>query len=72
MTTVWYSISFGSDASPAYVAEATSDPTADLAVELLLTNVSSSRQVLEALEAITHYIQSKGLESGAFANMPNP
>ena len=75
MTTAWYSIALSNLASPSYVAVGTSDPTADVAVEVNLAsgaNPPTSRQVIEAIEAIIQYIESKGLESAAFANMPEP
>lgn len=75
MTTAWYSIAMSSLASPAYVATGTSDPSADIAVEINLaagSNPPTTRAVLEYLEAICQYIQSKGLESATLQNMPEP
>jgi hypothetical protein len=72
LTTYWYYIPFSDLATPANVLVQTSDPSSDLSVELLSTNISSSRQVLEYLEAIAQFIESKGLEAGFPGDMPNP
>ena len=64
MTQWYFSLNTGQK-SPRDVLQATSAPTADVFVQVLSTHNPTRQEVILALEAISQFILSSGLESGS-------
>jgi hypothetical protein len=74
MTVSWLSLSVGQveQAGNQNVAVATSDPSADIALEINLANVTSIRQAVLACEVFKNYLIDRGQGSSGGAGVDLP